>query len=570
MRKLHRMLTGTLLCWLLAAIWTCGGQEAENIHYARVPQAVILSLSGRHYPAISRALSTVGFQVREVAAESYGSWQRGRPPLLIVPEDEGQQLAPMLVQTIVHDLEGGMPLLLDGSTPLAEKLGVKATGTRRTIRRYDWENYAQDSVELPRRLAYSRIKMGRPLQVLANDSKSPLVVAGNRGQGRFIYSGVPLEPREGMVFQYLPFLAQAIADELHIVPTLAADNLCVYIDPGGEPKDDPAMIVAQLKSWSVREVHLGAFYGSDGFKDFTPRFITAAHREGIAVYAWLEYPMVSQEFWDQHPQWREVTASGHPALMDWRPNMALEDPACFQAVTELTRRLVLDYDWDGVDFAELYFEGMPGIFKHPNDFTPMHPTFRQMFEQRYGVDPRKMFQRASPSYGPRNPKLSSELQAYRVDLITQLTQKFLEILSDCRAQKPYLQTTLTFIDALRDPTVTERYGVDPARLLALQNKFGFGVEIEDPYTVWNSSPDRYRAIGEYYRPRLQPGTPFSLDVNVVDRIPPGTPLNRPRGLELYELLANVAANVDLITLYAYSTFSPVICGWSLSFWARNR
>ena len=112
------------------------------------------------------------------------------------------------------------------------------------------------------------------------------------------------------------------------------------------------------------------------------------------------------------------------------------------------------------------------------------------------------------------------------------------------------------IDALRDPTVTERFGVDPDRLLALENKFGFGVEIEDPYTVWNSSPDRYRAIGEYYRPRLQPGTPFSMDINVVDRFPPGRPLTRPRGLELYELLANVAANVDLITLYAFSTFSP--------------
>ena len=154
------------------------------------------------------------------------------------------------------------------------------------------------------------------------------------------------------------------------------------------------------------------------------------------------------------------------------------------------------------------------------------------------------------------PNCGSELKEYRVELITQLTQKFLEILASCRTQKPYLQTTLTFIDALRDPTVTERYGVDPARLLALESKFGFGVEIEDPYTVWNSSPDRYRAIGEYYRPRLPPGTPFSMDVNVVDRFPPGRPLNRPRGLELYELLANVAANVDLITLYAYSTFAP--------------
>ena len=266
--------------------------------------------------------------------------------------------------------------------------------------------------------------------------------------------------------------------------------------------------------------------------------------------------MVSQEFWNQHPQWREVTASGHPAIMDWRYHMALEDPACFQAVAELTRRLVLDYDWDGVDFAELYFEGEPGIFDDPDDFTPMHPTFRQMFQQRYGVDPLEMFSPDSPKYGPQNPKLRSELQDFRVELITQLTEKFLEILASCQAQKPYLQTTLTFIDALRDPTVTERFGVDPARLLALQKKFGFAVEIEDPYTVWNSSPDRYRAMGEHYRPRLQPGTPFSLDVNVVDRMPPGRPLNKARGLELYELLANVAANVDLITLYAYSTLSP--------------
>jgi hypothetical protein len=179
-----------------------------------------------------------------------------------------------------------------------------------------------------------------------------------------------------------------------------------------------------------------------------------------------------------------------------------------------------------------------------------------MFQQRYGVDPLEMFNPDSPKYGLRNPELRSDLQEYRVELITQLTQKFLETLASCQAQKPYLQTTLTFIDALRDPTVTERYGVDPNRLLELQKRFGFAVEIEDPYTVWNSSPDRYRAIAEHYRPRLQPRTPFSLDVNVVDRIPPGRPLNKPRGLELYELLANVAANVDLITLYAFSTFSP--------------
>ena len=129
-----------------------------------------------------------------------------------------------------------MPLLLDGTTTLAEALGVKATGKRGEMKHYDWEDYAQDSVELPRRLAYPNIKVGAAFKVLANNSRSPVVVSGSRGKGRFIYSAIPLEPQEGMVFQYLPFLAQAIADELHIVPALAADNLCVYIDPGADPQ----------------------------------------------------------------------------------------------------------------------------------------------------------------------------------------------------------------------------------------------------------------------------------------------------------------------------------------------
>lgn len=558
MRKAHMLFFGAILCGLLATNSANCGQATTNIYYPRVPEALIMSVTGNHYPGITRTLSTVGFQVREVNAEGYRLSPRERPPLLIIPEKEGLQLAPPLVQTILHDVESGMPMLLDGSTPMTDELGGKALGTRVEISRYRWDRYAQEPVRLPGRLTCPRFQVSSALQVLAFDPKhkAPLVVSGSRGKGRYIYSAIPLEPREGMVFQYLPFLAQAIVDELHIAPSLAADNLCVYIDAGGDPKVDPAVVVSQLKSWSVREVHLGAFYSSEDFREFIPRFIAAAHLQGIAVYAWLEYPMVSSEFWTQHPHWHEVTASGHPAIMDWRYHMALEDPACFQAVAELTRRLVLDYDWDGVDFAELYFEGAPDIFKHPRDFTPMHPTFRRMFQQRYGVDPLKMFNPDSPDYGPQNTKLRSELQEYRVDLITQLTRKFLETLASCQSQKPHLQTTLTFIDALRDPTVTERFGVDPDRLLELQRRFGFAVEIEDPYTVWNSSPDRYRAIGEHYRPRLQPGTPFSIDVNVVERIPPGRPLNKPRGLELYELLANVAANVDLITLYAFSTFSP--------------
>jgi hypothetical protein len=558
MRRVHWLSISLIFCLSQTLPSAKGREAAATASYPRIPQALLLSLTGKHYPGITRALSSVGFRVQEVSGKTYLSSHGDRDLLLIVPESEGQQLDPPLLQTILHDVEAGMPLLLDGATPLASELGVNATGTRAEMTKYRWDRYAEDPLRLPGRLAYTRFKENSALQVLAFDPKSraPLVVSGARGRGRFIHSAIPLEPQAGMVFEYLPFLAQAIVDELRVAPTLAADNLCVYVDAGGEPRMDPAVVAAQLKSWSVREVHLGAFYESELFQDFARRFIEAAHREGIAVYAWLEYPMVSEEFWKRHPKWREVTANGQPAIMDWRYHMALEDPDCLRAVVDQTRRLVLDYDWDGVDFAELYFEGAPGIFKDPEDFTPMHPVFRKMFQERYGVDPIELFDPESPHYGLANQKLRSALREYRIELITRLTETFLSTLSDCRAEKPYLRTTLTIVDALSDPSVKERFGVDPDRLLALQMKFGFAVEIEDPYTVWNSGADRYRMIGEYYRARVQPGALLSIDINVTDRMPPGRPLDKPRGLELYELVSTVAAHVDLLTLYGFSTLSP--------------
>jgi hypothetical protein len=543
----------SFICLSLTSPAANPGQETVN--YPKVPQVLILSLNGNHYPEVTRALSSIGFRVVEVSAADYLA-ARNKNFLLIVPEPEGRRLDPALLRTILSDLERGMPLLSEGVTPLAAELGLEATGNRGRMIKYRWERYAEDPLRLPDPLRYPRFKANPALPVLARDLRGrwALVVAGSRGQGRFIHSALPLESPQGMVYEYLPFLVQAIVDELRVAPTLAADNLCIYVDASNEL--DPVAVAAQLKSWSVREVHLAAFYDTEMFHQFTRRFIEAAHLEGIAVYAWLEYPMVSAEFWKRHPEWREVTASGQPAIIGWRQHMALEDPDCLRAVVEQTRRLMLEYDWDGVDLAELYFEAAGGIFKHPERFTPMHPTFRRMFQRRYGSDPIQVFRGQSPHYWRRSKKLRRALTEYRSELVTELTDKFLDTLARCREEKPYLQTTLTFIDSLLDPTVKERYGVDTDRLLALQEKYEFAVEVEDPYTVWSSSPDRYHAIGQHYRPRLRPGTQFSIDINITNRMPPVRPLDKPRGLELYEQVAAVAANADLVTLYGYSTFTP--------------
>ena len=71
-----------------------------------------------------------------------------------------------------------------------------------------------------------------------------------------------------------------------------------------------------------------------------------------------ELPHVSEKFWDQHPEWREKTAVLQDAQLDWRKLMNLTNRAAFAEVSKGVRDLVMHFDWDGVNLAELYFESL--------------------------------------------------------------------------------------------------------------------------------------------------------------------------------------------------------------------
>jgi len=70
--------------------------------------------------------------------------------------------------------------------------------------------------------------------------------------------------------------------------------------------------------------------------------------------------MVSLKFWNNHPEWREKTGFLQDAKVDWRSLMNLADPRCRRAVFSEVGELLRNYDWDGVDVSELYFESTDG------------------------------------------------------------------------------------------------------------------------------------------------------------------------------------------------------------------
>ena len=99
---------------------------------------------------------------------------------------------------------------------------------------------------------------------------------------------------------------------------------------------------------------------------------------------------MSEKFWAQHPEWREKTAIGQDAQLDWRKLMNLTNRDCFRAVSVGVTGLVNRFDWDGVNLAELYFESLEGIGNAAR-FTPMNDDVRALFQQQAGFDPRELF-----------------------------------------------------------------------------------------------------------------------------------------------------------------------------------
>ena len=124
---------------------------------------------------------------------------------------------------------------------------------------------------------------------------------------------------------------------------------------------------------------------------------------------------MSEKFWADHPAWREQTAAGQDAQLDWRKLMNLQNPECHKAVEGEIATLLRRFDWDGVNVAELYFESLEGA-ANPARFTPMNANVRSDFKALAGFDPKELFSPDSPLYDAKNPNALRKFLDFRAAL----------------------------------------------------------------------------------------------------------------------------------------------------------
>jgi hypothetical protein len=448
------------------------------------------------------------------------------------------------VQESLARLNKGALLVLEGDSPLARALGFVPTSRSLPVRKIEDLRQPDLAITWARQMILPEFRVPKDALVFCRDKRShvPLMAGLRSGAGGVLWLAVSPGERG---YERFPFVLQALM-EIGLRPSFASRRLWTFFDKSYRRDADVDQLAHEWRQEGIAALHVGAwdFFEPDADSDsYLQRLIEACHRQRILVYAWLELPNVSTEFWKRHPAWREKTARLKDAHVDWRQLMNLENPDCQRAVLDGVHSLLMRFDWDGVNFAELYFDGTDGIAK-PREFTPLNDNVRREVSRRYGFDPIELF-----NDQPRDAVKLRTFLNYRLDLVARIQETWIAALETMREEKPDLDLALTHVDDRFDTKMHDAIGADAARALKLLDRYEFTFIVEDPGTVWNLGPQRYTKIAELYRPLTTHQEHLAVDINIVDREKPVYPTECQTGAELAELIHTASESFPRVIYY---------------------
>ena len=448
-------------------------------------------------------------------------------------------------------MDSGALLVVEGGSQTAYALGFRATSRRVRIRKISDERDSALAITWEHAIDLPVFEVPKGARVFCRDREhgAPLMAGISRGRGAVLWMAV--SPGE-QGYERFPYLLQALSD-LGLRPLFESRRLWAFLDASFRHGDEVDQLALQWRRAGIAAIHAGAwhyFEPSEKEDAYLNRLIAACHRQGILVYAWLELPHVSTKFWNQHPSWREKNVLMQDAHVDWRLLMNLTNPDCRRAVAEGVRTLLMRFDWDGVNFAELYFDGTEGLAKL-DEFTPLNRDVRNEVRRTYGFDPAELF-----TGRPRDPKKLRLFLDYRADLAARLQESWIAELERIREAKPHLDLVLTHVDDRFDTRMRDAIGADAARLLRLLDTHQMTFVIEDPGTLWHLGPNRYAEIAKRYRPLTPHQDRLAVDINVVDRDHVVYPTQRQVGAEVAQLIRVASESFSRVIYYFVYSISP--------------
>ncbi|HEX4165853.1 MAG TPA: hypothetical protein VHZ55_10310 [Bryobacteraceae bacterium] len=498
--------------------------------FSRTSQATTFQAAGADEKAWRAILGAVG--ITEDAK---------RPPEILVV---GAGAKPELVA----QAEGKI-LILEGASAAAEKAGFVSESRTLSVRQICDTHAPNMQIFWEKPVSMVPSIVPADYQVFAKErwSGTPLLAGKRTAHGAILWLAVP--PGETGIERF-PYLLQALTDLGWSAPAQTT-TLWAFFDSSYRIRADPEYLAERWRRTGVGVLHVAAWHNmeSDAAQDdYLTRLIAACHRNAISVYAWLELPHVSEKFWADNPQWREKTAVGQDAQLDWRKLMNLQNPECRLAIAREIQILLGRFDWDGVNLAELYFESLEGA-ANPARFTPLNDDVRADFQKQAGFDPKLLFDGSSQYSASKNSAALRNFLDYRAGLAARMQREWLGTMDEARKSKPYLDVVLTHIDDRFDAGIRDELGADVARSLPLIAARRDTLLVEDPATLWALGPDRYARLADKYKQLSKDEKQFAVDINVVERYQDVYPTKKQTGVELFALLHQASVSFGRVALY---------------------
>lgn len=482
--------------------------------------------------------------------------------LLLVPYASVDSLQPKDYDLITHFVENGGNLITDTKNELASELGIKFSNTRVKVHGIRDKYFPEERIFWKEAELINKFDADKIDEVFSVDdlNGTPVEIGRKFGKGKVIFIASWFDPHSQHGYSLYPFMLEHVRKYFQIRPSVRRDNMEVYFDPGFRHTISTENLVKQWVQQGIRIIHVAGWHKYPKYTYDYKKLIELAHANGILVYAWLEPPQVSLKFWKDHPEWREKNFKGEDVRPSWRYPVALTDPECVKAMTEEFKKFLYSYDFDGVNLAELYFEAAKGL-DNPNLFTPMHISAQKELRQKYNIDLKKVFTPGSGYYWKNNSYVKNTITEYRINKINEVYYTLLNAFSEIARSKKGFQLIVTAMDSYGSPELREYIGVDMNRIIGLQKKFNFLLQVEDPQNLWSTDPMRYVEIGRKYNSLIGDSTKLLLDLNILsfrsrDSLFTPFPTLIQTGTESFLMVKAASIGAPRLTIYAESSVNP--------------
>ena len=541
--------------WHDAKVGVCWNQYARGAAY--YDQSSLVSI----FKSVNINVDTI-FLGQDLHFNNYN--------LLVVPYPYVDSLTYFDFSKIVRFVKKGGNLITDRKNKLINKFGLKFLPNEMKIHAIRDNNYPQELISWKYGQLANKFEYDENDEILCEDATSglPVAIGRNYGAGKIIYFNTAFDPNTPFGYSNYPFTLDYVKRYLQLFPVVKRENMEFYFEPSLRKSTSIENIVKLWVKEGIRIIHIGGWHQYPKYTYDYARLIKLAHANGILVYVWLEPPYVSEKFWKAHPEWHEKNyknedINGDPKkiqISSWRLPVALTDEKCMKAVIGEYTKVLKDYDWDGVNLAELHFEAGDG-FKQPKLFAPMHSSAINEFKKKYGFNLKEIFDSASVYYWKKNPKAKEDVINYRVDKIASFHDIFLKAIIDfAKTNKKGLGIMVTIMDTYFSPENKENLGSSSDKIVELQKKYGFMLQAEDPQNKWSTEPLRYSELGKLYAKKTGDPSKILVDLNILpfrkrEEVTP-FPTLMQTGIESYHLINSSAKGAPRFTVYAEGTCNP--------------